>query len=77
MASRASRGRPGHDACNAAMAPSRATLRNVMIVERSTPAWAAASLGVSSPMRIFNQISYFCSADKNRFARRVGPVGRP
>lgn len=77
MASRASRGRPGHDACNAAMAPSRATLRNVMIVERSTPAWAAASLGVSSPVRIFNQISYFCSADKNRFARRVGPVGRP
>jgi hypothetical protein len=61
-ASRASRGRPGRDACNAAMAPSRATLRNIMIVERSTPAWAAASRDVSSPVRIFNQLSYFCSA---------------
>jgi hypothetical protein len=26
-------------------------------------------------VRILNQISYFCSADKNRFARRRGVVG--
>jgi hypothetical protein len=42
----------GRDACNAAMAPSRATFRNFMIVERSTPARVAAWLVVSSPVRI-------------------------
>lgn len=51
LASRASRGRPGREAYNAAIAPSRAVLRNVMIVERSTPAWAAASRDVNPPVR--------------------------
>ncbi|HEX3542545.1 MAG TPA: hypothetical protein VHT75_19105 [Acidimicrobiales bacterium] len=36
-------GRPGRAACNAAIAPSRAVLRNAMIVERSRPASAAAA----------------------------------
>ena len=47
------------------MAPSLATLRSVMIVDRSTPASAAASTEVISPVSSFSQISYFSSADKN------------
>ncbi len=71
------RGRPGADACRAAMAPSLATLRRVMIVPRSTPARAAASAEDHSPVSVLTQISYFCSADRNRFGRRedVGGVG--
>jgi hypothetical protein len=65
--SAASARRPGLDACNAAIAPSLATLRTVMIVERSTPASNAACWVVSPPASTFNQSSYFCSADKNRF----------
>ena len=70
---RSARGRPGRDAGNAAIAPSLATLRNVMIVVRSTPASAAAATVVSCPVSIRNHRSYFCSADKKRFARRAGP----
>src|SRR3954447_19729781 len=65
-------GRPGRDACNAAMAPSRAVLRNVMIVERSIPASAAAATVVICPVSIRCHRSYFCSAVRNRFGRR-GP----
>src|SRR5215207_3069466 len=63
-------GRPGRDACSAATAPSRAVLRNVMIVERSTPASAAAATVVICPVSIRCHRSYFCSAVRNRFARR-------
>jgi hypothetical protein len=42
----------------------------VAIVVRSTPASAAACTVVSWPVNIRTHRSYFCSADKNRFARR-------
>ena len=45
----------GRNACNAAIAPSLANLRDAMIVERSTPACAAASRLASSPVRILKQ----------------------
>ena len=71
-------GLPGRDDCSAAIAPSRAALRNVMIVERSTPASAAASTVVSWPVSIRCHKSYFCSAVRNRFARRgSGMVNGP
>ena len=69
---RSALGRPGRDACNAAIAPSFATLRSVMIVVRSTPASAAAATVVICPLSIRSHRSYFCSADKKRFARRAG-----
>ena len=62
--------RPGFDASNAAIAPSRATRFNVMIVERSTPASIAAWTVVIWPVSIRTHRSYFCSADKNRFLWR-------
>lgn len=63
--------------CNAAMAPSRAALRNVITVERSTP-WTV----VICPVSIRCHRWYFCSAVRNRFARRgddmiAGPSCRP
>ena len=59
---------------NAAIAPSRAVLRNVITVERSTPASAAAV--VNCPVSIRCHRSYFCSAVRNRFARPGVPSGR-
>src|SRR5580658_8180059 len=62
--------RPGR-AVNAAIAPSRAILRRCAMVVRSTPASAAASVWLIWPVSIRTHKSYFCSADKNRFALRV------
>src|SRR5215211_7348505 len=61
---------PGRDSASAASAPSLATVRSRMIVERSTPTRSAASLMVVSPRTSCSQISYFCDGDRNRLARR-------
>lgn len=51
--------RPGFDAVNAAIAPSFAVLRKFEIVERSTPASAAACDGVICSVSIRTHKSYF------------------
>src|SRR4029453_246777 len=61
---------PGLDSDNAASAPSLATIRSRMIVERSPPNRSAASPTVVSPRTSCSQISYFCSGVRNRLARR-------
>jgi predicted ribosomally synthesized peptide with nif11-like leader len=60
---------PGLEAASAASAPSFATVRIRMIVERSTCWAAAASAIVTSCRTSCNQISYFCDRDRNRFER--------
>lgn len=66
---------PGLDADSAARAPSLATWRSFMIVERSTPAASAAALIVVSPRTSCSQISYFTDGASNFFARRAGTSG--
>lgn len=66
---------PGFDADKAAIAPSLATWRSFMIVERSTPAASAAALMVVSPRTSWRKISYFTDGANNFFARRVGLAG--
>ncbi len=66
---------PGFDADRAARAPSLATWRNFMIVDRSTPAASAAALIVVSPRTSCNQILYFTDGANNFFARRTGLAG--
>ena len=61
---------PGLDSASAASAPSLATVRSRMIVERSTPTRSAASVIVVSWRTSCSQISYFCDGVKNRLARR-------
>lgn len=63
-------GEPGLEAASAARAPSLATCRTRMIVDRSTPAVAAAWAIVASPRTNCNQISYFADGDKTFFGRR-------
>jgi len=74
-----SRRTPGRDAANASSAPSFATVRSFMIVERSTPARSAASIVLNSPRNSPIQISYFCEGERNRFGRRppLLPAKRP
>ncbi len=60
------------DAANAANAPSFATVRIRMIVDRSTRSFKAASAIVTSCRTNCNQISYFCDG----FARLRRPVDR-
>ena len=55
---------------NAATAASRATLRTVMIVDRSTPDSAATCVVVIWPVNIRNHKSYFCSPDNIFFVLR-------
>ncbi|MDE0115657.1 MAG: hypothetical protein OXT07_03430 [bacterium] len=62
--------RPGLDDCNAEMAPSRATVRNRVITDLSTPASAAASAWVICPESILTHKSYFCSAVRTLFCLR-------
>ncbi len=64
---------PGLDAASASCAPCRATERNFIPAERSTPARSAASLIVYSPR--INAIQDLSLGDKNRLPRRrLGPV---
>src|SRR5664280_2929422 len=59
------------DAASAASAPSFATVRIRMIVDRSTCSAAAASAIVTSRRTSRNQISYFSEGDRNRLVRRL------
>ncbi|MFC5040213.1 hypothetical protein [Ornithinimicrobium kibberense] len=63
-------GVPGREAASAVRAPSLATCRTRMIVDRSTPALVAACPIVASPRTSCNQISYFADADRTFFGRR-------
>ena len=66
---------PGLDAANASNAPWRATWRNFITVERSTPARSAAAAIVYSPRARLNQISYFSDGERKRLLRRLrGPA---
>jgi hypothetical protein len=58
------------DSASAANAPSLATVRIRMTVERSTSHCPAASAIVTSWRTSCNQISYFCNGVKNRLPRR-------
>jgi hypothetical protein len=66
---------PGFDADNADMAPSLATWRSFITVDRSTPATSAAWLIVVSPRTSWRKISYFTDGANNFFARRVDTAG--
>jgi conjugative relaxase-like TrwC/TraI family protein len=61
---------PGLESASAAIAPSLATVRSRMTVERSTPNRSAASEMVVSPRTNCSQISCFCNGVRNRLARR-------
>src|ERR671913_1615332 len=61
---------PGLDSDSAWSAPSLATVRSRIIVERSTPNRSAASAIVVSPRTSCSHTSYFCNGVKNRLARR-------
>ena len=67
-------GRPGRDAPNAAIAPSRATARKREMTDRSTQASAAACAWVTSPASILTHKSYFCSALSSLFGLRSGEL---
>src|SRR3954453_23609383 len=69
---------PGLDAANASNAPCRATWRNFMTVERSSPARSAAAAIVYSPRTKLNQICYFSLGERNLLPRRrLAPVPLP
>ncbi|WP_243896593.1 hypothetical protein [Actinomyces bowdenii] len=61
---------PGFEAAKAVNAPSLATCRRRMIVDRSTSAWLAACEIVTSPRTSRSQISYLADGDSTFFGRR-------
>ncbi len=68
-------GLPGFEACNAAIAPSLATVRIRVITVRSTPSSVAAAPWVICPVKTRTNTSYFCSTVKNRFVLRGVAIG--